>query len=238
MERIDELCLNGYKIYQDDTQFCFGTDAVLLYDFVKQNCGKTADLCSGNGAVALMLLGGGKSDDVTAVELQENACKLLEKSARINGCKNRLTIVNADICNIKGKLLYSEFDTVCVNPPYFKKGSGILPPEQAVALARHEVACTLKDVLECAVFLLKNEGDFYMVHRRTRQAEILAEMQNFGLKVCEIRKVFSTPDKESELILFHAVKTADTPSCKQSTFTVLNEDRSLSDEYKAILKVR
>ena len=238
MERIDDLCINGYKIYQDDAQFCFGTDAVLLYDFVRENCGKTADLCSGNGAVALMLLGGGKSEDVTAVELQENACKLLEKSAKINGCENLLTIVNADICDIKGKMLYSEFDTVCVNPPYFKKGSGILPPEPAVALARHEVACTLKDVLESAAFLLKNEGDFYMVHRRARQAEILAQLQKVGLQISEIRRVFSTPDKESELILFHAVKTEKSLPCKQSTFTVLNEDRSLSDEYKAILKVR
>ncbi len=238
MERIDELCLNGYKIYQDDRHFCFGTDAVLLYGFMPQNCGKVCDLCSGNGAVALMLLGGGKSDDVTALELQENACKLLQKSARINDCENRLTIENTDIRDVKGKMLYSGFDTVCVNPPYFKKGSGILPPEKAVCLARHEVMCTLSDVLDAAVFLLKNEGDFYMVHRVARQAEILSEIERFGLKICEMRSVYSAPNKPSQLFLVHAKKTEQTLCCKQSTITVLNEDHSLSDEYKAILKVR
>lgn len=236
MERIDELCVGGYKIYQDEGAFRFGTDAVLLYGFMPKGCGRCADLCSGNGAVALMLLGGEKADAVTALELQESAVSLARKSAVLNGCENRLTLVNADICKIKVNSLYSQFDTVCVNPPYFKKGSGILPPEKAVALARHEVACTLFDVLEAAAFLLKDEGDFYMVHRVARKEEILSSLQKFGFAAIEVCDVFSAPKQPGPLFLLHAKKTAQVLGCKHSTFTVLDDNRALSDEYIAILR--
>lgn len=236
MERIDELYIKDYRIYQDDKLFCFGTDAVLLYGFMPQNCGRVADLCSGNGAIALMLLAGQKACRVTAVELQEKGCALMKKSAQLNGCGEQIDIVCADICNIKDFLSAGAFDTVCVNPPYFKKGSGLLPAEQAVAIARHELTCDIDDVFSAASYLLKNEGEFCMVHRVSREAEICEKILKYDLKITEICHVFSTPTQAGELFLLRAKKTSAETLCKQSTFTVLNEDYSLSEAYKNLLK--
>jgi len=234
MERIDDLYINSFRIYQDDGSFCFGTDAVLLYGMMPENCGRTVDLCSGNGAVALMLLAGKKAERVTAVELQEKGCALMQKSALLNGCEDTLKIVCGDICKIKEILLEQSFDTVCVNPPYFKKGSGLLPDDHGVATARHELYCTIDDVFSAAAFLLREGGDLYMVHRRAREKEILSKINKYDLFLYEIRRVFSTPSKAGELILIHAKKAVRTDTVKQSTFTVLNEDRSLSEAYKSI----
>lgn len=236
MERIDKLHIKDYCICQDDKLFCFGTDAVLLYGFMPQNCGRVADLCSGNGAIALMLLAGQKAYDVTAVELQEKGCALMKKSAELNACQERLDIVCADICKIKDFLSGEAFDTVCVNPPYFKKGSGILPAEQTLAIARHEIKCDIEDVFSAASYLLKNEGEFCMVHRTARQAEICEKIHKFGFQITEICRVFSTPTQAGELFLLRAKKTSKNVARKQTTFTVLNQDRSLSEAYKNLLK--
>ena len=234
MERLDELYIDGWQICQDDSLFCFGTDAVLLYGFIPPKSGRVADLCSGNGAIALMLLAGQKATEVTAVELQPQACKLAEKSAALNGCKSRMNVCCGDIRKIKEILSESSFDTVCVNPPYFKKGSGLLPADKDVAIARHEICCDIDDVLAAAEYLLRENGQFYMVHRASREKEICAKIHKYNLMISEICHIFSTPSKMGELFLLRAQKTQKSTDVKYTDFTVLKEDRSLSEAYKAI----
>ncbi len=234
MEQWDDLLLNGWSILQQHDKFCFGTDAVLLYDLIPAGCGQTVDLCSGNGAVALMLLAGKKTEQVTAVELQADALDLCRQSAVKNGCSHQLDALCADICDVPTLLSAASADTVCVNPPYFKKDSGILPTDQSVALCRHELACTIEDVFSAARHLLKPGGKFYMVHRVSRQQEILQKIENFGLHPIHIRRIFSMPCVPSKLFLLVAEKGSKSKGCKYSDFTVLNADGSLSEAYQAI----
>lgn len=232
--REDNLILSDWVILQQEEKFRFGTDAVLLYGIVPRPCGKTADLCSGSGAVALMLIAGGKTEQVTAVEIQSECCRLTIESAEKNGASARLTTLCADICKISDFLQEGTFDTVTVNPPYFKKGSGLLPPDESVAISRHELLCTIDDVFSAAAYLLKDDGKFYMVHRTDRQKEILAKIQKFGLFPTEIYRVFSKPSKESKLFLVAATKGRAERECKYIDFTVANEDGSLTKAYKSI----
>ena len=234
MERWDELYVGGWQIRQDDRSFRFGTDAVLLYGFAEDASGRVADLCSGNGAVALMLLGGRKATHVTALELQPQACAQAEKSAVHNGCESQLKVCCADIREIKEILSASSFDTVCVNPPYFKVGSGLLPSEESVAISRHELCCNIDDVFTAAEYLLRENGQFCMVHRASREKEICDKIHKYNLQITEICHVFSTPSKAGDLFLLRAKKARECADVKYSTFTVLNEDRSLSEAYKAI----
>lgn len=236
MEQIDDLILSDYKIYQSTNGFRFGTDAVLLYGMMPRGTGRTIDLCSGNGAVALLMLAGEKCDAITTVEIQSEGCRLCRKSAALNGCSERMEILCADIRKISDILSAESFDTVCVNPPYFKKGSGILPPDPALRIARHETECTVEDVFSAAAYLLREGGDLYMVHRRARRDEILNKIKKYGLSVVETTRVFSTPDKESELFLLHAEKSGRNVCVKESIFTVNNADRTLSTAYKSIYK--
>ncbi len=232
--RIDRLEISDFLICQQEDLFCFGTDAVLLYHFAPDDCGKTIDLCSGNGAVALLLLAGGKARHVTTLELQQSGCDLCKQSAKLNTCEENMDIRQGNICQIDKLFPAESFDTVTVNPPYFKRGCGLLPDQPAIALARHEVECTVDDVLFAASYLLKDNGEFCMVHRRHRRAEILKKLSRHGLAACEIMTVHSLPDKEGQLFLLRARKTVEPTACKETTFTVMNNDRTLSDQYRAI----
>ncbi len=237
MEQTHELLLGGWKILQKDGLFRFGTDAVLLYHILPRPCGDTVDLCSGNGAVALMALAGGKAQKVTALEIQSEGCALAEKSAALNGAAQRLQVICGDLCHIEEYLPPQSQDTVCANPPYFKKGSGLLPPEQSVALSRHELACEVEDVLAAAAYLLRQGGKFYMVHRTDRKEEILEKIKKFDLHVTCIHRIFSRPGKESQLFLLEAQKGGQDDGCKYIDFTVGTADGGLSEEYKKIYEV-
>ena len=234
LQRADDLILSGWTVYQHKDKFRFGTDAVLLYHMIPRNCGRTVDLCSGGGAVALLLLAGGKTDKVTAVEIQSQGCELARKSARKNGAEDRLEVICGDICKISEFLSEGVFDTVCVNPPYFKKGSGILPPDESVAVSRHELMCTVEDVFYAASYLLKPGGNFYMVHRIDRQNEILNKIKKYNLFPTQLHHIFSKPDHPSKLFLLAAQKGAKNAECKHFNFTVMNTDGSLSENYKKI----
>ncbi len=50
------------------------------------------------------------------------------------------------------------------------------------AIARHEVLCTLEDVVREGAKLLKPGGRFYMVHRPHRLVEIINLMTSFRLE--------------------------------------------------------
>ncbi|MBR5783165.1 MAG: methyltransferase [Clostridia bacterium] len=236
MEQTDDLILGGFKLCQQGNLFRFGTDAVLLYHITPSPAGRTVDLCSGNGAVAMLLLAGGKCERITTLELQAEGCRLCRKSAAINGVSEQITVCCGDVRKIKDILSDGQTDTVTVNPPYFKKGSGLLPSKLPIAIARHELECTIDDVLEAAVYLLREGGTFCMVHRRSRQNEILRKIKKYGLCAVEITTVFSTPGTPTELFLLRAVKTNEQLSCKANTFTLQKPDGSHSDAYQAIYK--
>ncbi len=234
MIRTDDLILGGYKLLQEEDKFCFGTDAVLLYNMIPVGCGRTVDLCSGSGVVAMLLLAGQKAAHVTAVEKQADGCRLCAESARINGCADRLDIIEGDICKISHFLSEGFADTVCVNPPYFRRGSAILPPDPSVAMCRHETDCTIEDVFAAAAYLLKEGGGFYMVHRTERRDEILQKIKKYDLNVRRLVQVFSKPQRPSKLFLLEAQKGGSVTEYTTEEFTVMDPDGSLSDAYRRI----
>ena len=136
MERIDDLQLKGLKILQDTELFCFGTDAVLLADFVrlKKNA-RVADLGTGTGILPLLLYGRQEEISVQALELQERLCNIARRSVRMNGLEDRIEVLRGDIKEARS-LLYGEFDAVVSNPPYEKEKAGIQSTDESHRLAR------------------------------------------------------------------------------------------------------
>ena len=179
MERIDELQRGGFRLIQDPDKFCFGTDAVLLADFAKARKGeKICDLCSGTGVVPLLMLARYPETFYTALEIQQDMAEMAFRSMELNQVDDVIRVIPGDLRRIKELLPVNSFDVVTVNPPYMKvKDQSLKNDSKAVTLARHEVACTLKDVMAAARHLLKYHGRFYMVHRPARLAEILHKLR-------------------------------------------------------------
>ena len=212
-ERIDDLQRNGYRIIQNKNGFCFGMDAVLLSGFICEGLGnktrentKIIDLGTGTGIIPLLLRAKTNSRDLTGLEIQETSVDMARRSVELNGLEEDIHIVSGDICKadkIFGKAL---FDIVTSNPPYMKPAGGLTNPEDAKAIARHEIKCTFGDVAGQAAALLKPQGKFFLVHRPERLAELIDILRDYKLEPKRLRMVHSFMDSQATMVLIEAAK--------------------------------
>ncbi len=211
MERIDELQRGGYRIIQDPDKFCFGTDAVILADYAKAKPGeRVMDLCTGNGIVPILMLARYPKATYTALEIQEEMAELARRSMKLNEIEDRITVLQGDLRAIKEamspELKPHSFHVVTVNPPYMKTANPkMLNDTPAVQIARHEICCSLRDVMEAAAHLLMSKGRFYMVHRPQRLSEIFEEMQRVKIEPKGMQLVHPYIDKEPTQVLIEGV---------------------------------
>ena len=197
----------GFKIIQNKTMFCYGTDASVLSDFiVAKPKEKLIDLCSGNGIIPILLCKKTKCSDITALELQTQVCELLERSVKLNDLTGKIKVVNADLRCVKENFLCGSFDVVTCNPPYMPVGTGKSNLSESVNIARHEIMCTLEDVIKSAAYLVKNGGRFYMVHRAERLSDIIYLMRSNNLQPKKLTLVTANPESEPSLVLIEAQK--------------------------------
>lgn len=203
MERIDELQRGGFRLIQDPDKFCFGTDAVLLADFAKAKAGeKVCDLCTGTGVIPLLMLARYPGSFYTGVEIQPDMAEMAERSMILNDVEDKIRILGGDLRRIRFMLPANSFDVVTVNPPYMKvRPDSLKNDSSSVSLARHEIACSLSDVMAAAKFLLRTHGHFYMVHRPSRLSEIFEEMLKAGIEPKRMQLVYPYRDKEATQVL-------------------------------------
>lgn len=206
-ERLDELDRNGYRIIQDPKRFCFGMDAVLLAGFAKVKPGeKVLDLGTGTGILPILLEARTKGASFTGLEIQPESADMAARSVRLNHLENKVHIVNGDIREADRLFGAGSYHVVTSNPPYMTDLHGIKNPNEAKAIARHEILCTLEDVVSQAAKLLAPCGRFYLVHRPFRLAEILTCLCSHRLEPKRMRLVHSYEDREPNMVLIEALK--------------------------------
>ena len=208
-ERLDDLQIGGYEIIQDPRRFCFGIDAVLLSGFAKaKETDTVADLCTGTGVVAILMAAKTTAKKIIGVEVQEESADMAWRSVKHDHLENRVEILCADINDLPQHLAADTVDVITVNPPYMRADTGLKNPDEATAIARHEILCTLDDILRESARLLKPGGHFYMVHRPNRLAEILGQMRAFRIEPKRMRLVQPYADKEPTMVLVEGVRGA------------------------------
>jgi tRNA1Val (adenine37-N6)-methyltransferase len=202
MERIDDLQRNGYKIIQDPDKFCFGMDAVLLSGFAKVKDGaKVLDMGTGTGIIPILLEAKTNASHISALEIQEESADMARRSVALNGLGDKIDIVTGDIKQAADIFEPSSFDVITCNPPYMIGQHGLTNPDAPKAIARHEILCTLEDVVRNAAKLLKPGGSFYMVHRPFRLAQIINVMTSYKLEPKRMQLVYPYVDKEPNMVL-------------------------------------
>lgn len=206
-ERIDSLQRNGYSIIQDSTRFCFGMDAVLLTEFVKVKKDETVlDLCTGTGVIPILLEAKTEGKHFVGVEIQSDVADMARRSVELNGIKDKIDIINEDLCCLDGFMKGNLFDVVTVNPPYMVPNKALVNPDEGKAIARHEIKCTLEDVLRQSARALKSNGRFYMVHKPDRLSEIIVKMKEQKLEPKRLRIVYPRVDRDPSMILIEGLK--------------------------------
>lgn len=239
-ERIDELGIKDLRIIQNPQAFCFGMDAVLLSDYVKiqKHEKKIIDLGTGTGIIPTLLCGKSEAPSIIGVEIQESMVEMARRSVLLNGLEERLQILQGDLKNILPIFGPNTADVVTSNPPYMNEGGGIENPEDTKAIARHEIKCTLEDVISSASKLLKGKGRFIMVHRPTRLPEIIEKMKKYKLEPKRMRLVYPKLSKEPNMVLIEGVKAAKPFLKIDPPLIVYRDDGEYTDEIYKIYNMK
>ena len=208
-ERLDDLQIGGLELIQNPEGFCFGVDAVCLSDFAKVRAGETAlDLGTGNGIIPVLLSAKTEGKKFTGLEIQADTAEMARRSVAWNGLEDRVEIVTGDIREASQIFKPVFFDVITTNPPYMPAEHGIRNADSARAAARHEVLCTLDDILRESMRLLQDKGRFYMIHRPFRLTEILIKMNHYKIEPKRIRFIHPYADKEPVLVMVEGVRGA------------------------------
>lgn len=235
-ERIDDLEFKNLKIIQNKDGFCFGIDSVLLSDFAKniKKDSMVLDLGTGTGIIPILLCGKTKLKKVTGIELQEEVAKMAKKSIKLNNLEDKFNVINENILNLNKIYENQTFNVIVSNPPYKKKDTGITNENEKKIISRHEISASLEDFIKISKDLLKDKGEFYMVHRPERLVDIFELMRKYKIEPKILKMVYSYKNKEPKLILIKGVKNAK-PFLKVESNLYIYED---TGKYtKEILKI-
>ncbi len=208
-ERIDDLQFKGLKLIQNGEYFSFGIDAVLLARFSSPKDNDViVDLGTGTGIIPVMASGLCSSDDITGLEIQECMCDLFGRSIVLNSLDDRVRCVNGDIKQIGEYFARGSVSLVISNPPYIKAGNGIVNDLSQKAISRHEVLCTLDDVVSAAGYLLKEKGRLALINKPERMIECFDTMRKYGIQPKRAQLIFPRADKLPSAIMIEGVKGA------------------------------
>jgi tRNA1Val (adenine37-N6)-methyltransferase len=234
MEILDDLDLKGLKILQNSSYFKFGIDSVLLSDFAKIKKAKTVvDFGTGNGIIPLLLYGKYEGIKIYGLELLKELYHLAERNVELNNLKDSIEIINGNIKDAVKIFGRSNIDYVVTNPPYLK-GDGILNENEYKRVARHEIECTLKDLLHSAYGILKENGTFYMVHRVNRLADVLFEMRKSRIEPKILRFVAKNEESAPNIFLIKGIKNSKSDIIVQKTLNVYDKDNKYTFEIEKI----
>ena len=159
---------------------------------------------------------------------------MAKRSVSLNNLDDKIEIINENVINI-GKLYPKQyFDVVITNPPYKKIGTGIINESEAKIISRHEITANLEDFIKTARDMLKDKGEFFMVHRPERLVDIISLMRKFKIEPKKLRFVCPNKNKEPNMVLIKGIKNAKEFLKIEKNLYVYNEDGNYTDE---ILKI-
>ena len=234
-ERFDDLNRNGYSIIQNPQKFCFGMDAVLLSGFceVKEK-ERVLDLGTGTGIIPILLEAKTKGKEFIGLEIQEESADMARRSVSYNHLEERVSIVTGDIKEASKIFGGSSFDVITTNPPYMIGQHGLKNASEAKTIARHEVLCTLDDIMRESAKHLKPKGRFYMVHRPFRLAEIMVTMKKYNIEPKRMQLVYPFVDKEPNMVLIEGLRDGNPRMTVEKPLIVYKEQNIYTDEIISI----
>ncbi|WP_347861780.1 tRNA1(Val) (adenine(37)-N6)-methyltransferase [Salimicrobium sp. PL1-032A] len=237
-ERIDYLLAEEDKrIIQSASVFSFSLDAALLarFTYLPKTKGKILDLCTGNGVIPLFFLNRSRVP-ITGVEIQDRLYDMAVRNVELNEAKDRISIIHGDLRDMPDYFKNDKFDLVTVNPPYFQTSDEVVKNDNPhLTIARHEVYCTLEEVVEASSKLTKSGGKTSMVHRPERFIEIMEAFRKYKLEPKRVQFVYPKPGKEANMILIEGVRDGKPGLSILSPFYIYTDQGEYTKEARDML---
>lgn len=189
----------------------FSIDPVLLAHFVRLGKDeRLLDLGAGSGVLGLILLYRAAAHicSLTAFELQAELAELTRENVTLNRLQEKMEVVEGDLRNILSFLKPESYSTVVCNPPFFKAGTGRSSSNSEALIARHQVACNLKEILSAAAAVLQNRGKLFMIYPAEGLGVLLGQLPQHRMTIKRLQMVYSysEPVSNARLVLLEAMK--------------------------------
>ena len=209
-ERIDYLEYKGLKIIQNKEGFCFGIDSVLISDYAKRikKNSTIVDLGTGTGIISILLSKKQENLKIYGIEIQKDVAEMAERSVKLNRLEDSIKIINDNLKNLENYFSMNSVDAIVTNPPYKKNNTGLKSDDYRNLVSRHEIECTLEDIINVSKKVLKDKGELYMINRAERLVDIIYLLRKNKIEPKEIRFVHSKENEPPTLVLIRAVKNA------------------------------
>ena len=253
-ERLDVTGFSGYHLIQKPEEFCYGVDAVLLANFAAKNARKNHRICdlgTGTGNVPLILAHKTEAKQIVGVELQFDSWDRAMRMRALNQLEDRLNFANTDVATIAGPKLGKKnaakltgeaaellqpgsFQIVTTNPPYMAGTAALQSHNDAKRIARHETTAGVREFVAAAARLLDERGEFCMVHRPSRLADIIAACREFKLEPKELQMVAPRLGEAPNIVLIRCKKGGGAELNVLPTLPVYGEDGQYSEEIMRI----
>ena len=234
-EQIDDLQIKNLKIIQKTDAFKFGTDAVLLSDFAKEiKSEQTLDLCTGSGIIPLLLSAKTETSKIYGIEIQEDIAETAQRSVELNELEKRVEIICEDLKESVSVFGKRRFGLITCNPPYMRANSAVVNETDTKTIARHEIKCTLEDIVSVSSMLIAPKGHLVMVHRPSRLCDLIFLMRKYNIEPKRIRFVHKTYKSEPVLVLVDGLYQGKSDVNILPPLILYNEDGQETDELKTI----
>lgn len=228
-----EILSNGFTLEYSEGAFPLSTDSIALADFVKlPKEAKVLDLGAGCGTLGLLLCAKDPNCVVTGIEIDESAHLMALHNAQVNGIEGRYTSICADLSLLPPGFPQGAYQVCVSNPPYFTGG----PDSRSHAVARKEMMCSLDAVFAAAAAGLKYGGDFFLVHKPERLAQICALGAKYKLEPKRLRLLRHRQDGPVTLVLVQCRKGGNPGLVWEEEFLHLS-DGSQSDYYRRLYHI-
>ncbi|MCC7202323.1 MAG: methyltransferase [Nitrospirae bacterium] len=199
--------LEGVRIIQPKRGHRFTTDSVLLARLSNpRKYSRVLELGTGCGIVSILLAKRIPSLRITAVEIQEEMAKFAERNICSNNMESGITILNKDINNLPRILPSAHFDYVVTNPPYRTLSSGRLSPDKSRAVANHEHAITIDEILKVSRHLLKVRGKISLIYTADRLTDLFSAMRRCRIEPKVLKCLLTRGDGEITLVWVEGIR--------------------------------
>ena len=234
-ETLEDLQIGGLKLIQKKKNFRYGMDAVLLADFANiRSRDAVADFGTGTGILPLLLIGRGKGQHFTAIEIQPEMAEMARRTMKLNHLEERVMILQADASEAPEMLGICTMEAVVCNPPYGMPGRSMQNQRQELALARHQGQETLSRLFNAAFRILKGKGKLFLVYPAAQMFSLMTALRTAHLEPKHFRLVYPDINHSANLVLMEAVKDARPLLQPMPPLIVCEENGNLTNELKSI----
>jgi tRNA1Val (adenine37-N6)-methyltransferase len=236
----DELCelFDGrLRLFQKRQGYRFSVDSILLGDFIRERAaGRVIDLGTGSGILAVLLSRIEAVREIVGIEVQEELAALAQKNILYNTCGDKVTIIRADIRELKEQFSATSFDAVISNPPFYPIKSGLLNEDSGKAVSRHELHGTLADFLSISAYLLKRSGAFLTIYPCSRIGDLIEEMRTAKLEPKTLRFIHPNIEEPANLVLVEGIKGAGREARVLPPLALFDAEGSYSRQAREIFR--